>query len=154
MIYEKHIKKYFKIICKPILKCLKKEFIDTQRPTCCHPMYCWGQKTKRPADQYTTLHLQKIARGHPAVEATTVCKDGVDGWEREMSRTVGALWREVELELQGWRGIACCEQPTLPSEAMVKFQPMLPLRAMSGSMAMQLEGSVTTKGHADNPGLN
>jgi hypothetical protein len=42
----------------------------------------------------------------------------------------------------------------------MKFKPVLPLRAMSGPVAMQNQGSVsicvthiTTKGHADLPGL-
>lgn len=43
---------------------------------------------------------------------------------------------------------------------MLKYWPVLPLKAMSGSMVMQQQGSVsisvdhiTTKGHEDVPGL-
>lgn len=40
-------------------------------------------------------------------------------------------------------GIAYCECPALPPEAMVKCHPMLPLRAMSASVAMQQQGPVS-----------
>lgn len=51
--------------------------------------------------------------------------------------------RETELEAQGWRGVYCCEWPALPHEVRVEFQPMLPLRATSGSMAKQQQKSVS-----------
>lgn len=47
----------------------------------------------------------------------------------------------MELEMQRWRGIACCEEPALLFEAMVKSQSVLQLRAMFGSMVMQWQGS-------------
>lgn len=51
-------------------------------------------------------------------------------------------------------------RPALPPEALVKSQSMLLLRAMSGSVTMYPQGSVsvsvahiTTKDHAEVPGL-
>lgn len=47
----------------------------------------------------------------------------------------------MELETQGWRGIAC---PALPPGAMVRYQPELPMRAMPEFMSTQRQGSVLT----------
>lgn len=47
------------------------------------------------------------------------------------------------METGGWRGVACCEWPALPPGAMVRSPPALPLRAKSGSVAMQGQGSVS-----------
>lgn len=51
--------------------------------------------------------------------------------------------------------------PALPPDAMMKCQPMLPLRAVYGPVRMQKQGSVsmsvaqtTTKGHADGSGMD
>lgn len=66
--------------------------------------------------------------------------------------------REMELEAQRWRGVLCCEWPALPPEARVESQPMLPLRATSGSMAKQQQKSlsmslahITAEDYADVP---
>lgn len=50
----------------------------------------------------------------------------------------------MKLEMKGWRAVACCEYPTFPPEAMVKYQPELLLRDMSGPKAMQLQHLVLT----------
>jgi hypothetical protein len=43
----------------------------------------------------------------------------------------------------GQRGVACCKWPALSPGVMLMSQPELPLRAMSGSVAMQWQGSVS-----------
>jgi hypothetical protein len=65
----------------------------------------------------------------------------------------------MELETQGWRGIACSEWPALTPGAMVRSQPELPLRALSESVATQRLDFVwmtmahsTTREHRDAPG--
>lgn len=60
-----------------------------------------------------------------------MCKYGgqVRGKEKWNSLSI----MEIELETQGRRRIACCEEAALPTEAMVKS--MLLLWHMSGSMA-------------------
>lgn len=67
--------------------------------------------------------------------------------------------REMDLETQGWRGIACGKPALLP-EPVVKSQAGLPLRVMCGSLAMLQQGAVlmsmiyiTTRDHGDAPGL-
>jgi hypothetical protein len=73
--------------------------------------------------------------------ACCVCKCEVYRWERKRSRTVWALWREMEPGTQGWREVAWCEQPALLPKAMVKFQAMLLLKAMSvGSWSCNSRG--------------
>jgi hypothetical protein len=63
-----------------------------------------------------------------------------DGREREEE--------QLELYEERWnsreRGVACCECPALPLGALVKSQPELPLRAMSGYVAVQQQGSIST----------
>lgn len=67
--------------------------------------------------------------------------------------------RDVGLEVHGWRGIACSEQPTMLPEA-VKFQPMMSLKAISKSITKQCQGFVlmsvahiTTSDHGNVRGL-
>lgn len=43
----------------------------------------------------------------------------------------------MEVETQEWIGVASCERPSLKPEAMVMSQSELPLRAISGPVAMQ-----------------
>lgn len=77
------------------------------------------------------------AHGLPTAGATMMCKYAVDRWERKRSKSSQSSLKRGKPETQGWRAIACCEQPFLPPEAMVKAKPMVLLRAVSGSMAMQ-----------------
>lgn len=42
----------------------------------------------------------------------------------------------------------------MPSGTMVELWPVLPLGAVSGSVVLQQQGSVTTKGQVDVPGLS
>lgn len=58
-----------------------------------------------------------------------------DGREKVGTREHG---EEVGLETQGWRGAALCEWPVWPPGTMVKSQPELLLRVMSGCSAMLL----------------
>lgn len=66
----------------------------------------------------------------------------------------------MELATGGWKGTTCCEQSAPPPEAVMKSQSILPMRAMSGSLVMPLQGSVsisiahiTNTVHAGIPGL-
>jgi hypothetical protein len=59
---------------------------------------------------------------------------------RERKRNAWALWREIELDTQKWRGVACCEWPVLPLEAMVRSQVELLLSAVSHSCGYAATG--------------
>jgi hypothetical protein len=57
----------------------------------------------------------------------------------------------------GWRGVACCEWPDLSPGVVVKSHPKLLVRAMSESVAVQWQWSVsvahiTTREHRGLPG--
>ena len=59
-----------------------------------------------------------------------------------MSR-VSSLRKDLELTTGGWKAIACCEYPALPSETMVKSHLMLMIRSMSAPMTRYLQGLVS-----------
>lgn len=82
---------------------------------------------------------QKTPRGPSLVRATAVHKCVVERRERKRSR--GLKHHENR---QNWRQGGGEEQPALLSEAMVMSQPMVPPRAMSGSIALQQQGSVSS----------
>jgi hypothetical protein len=63
-----------------------------------------------------------------------------DGREKEVGQLI--IMKRDGIGDQGWRGRACCEWLGPPPGVMVTSQLELPLRAMSGSMAMQWQGSV------------
>jgi hypothetical protein len=69
-----------------------------------------------------------------------MCKYVVLRWGRKRSGVAWALWGEMELETQEWRGVA---SPALPPGAMVRSQHELPLRAMPEFMSTQ-QGWVLT----------
>lgn len=78
-----------------------------------------------------------------------------DGREIEVGQI--EYCEEMELETRGWRCIAYCEWAALPPVAMASSQSKLPLRATSGSITIQQQGSlsrahITTKEHGDIPG--
>lgn len=58
---------------------------------------------------FEDIHRPHLPHGPPTTRATTICKYGVERWERKKSRTVWAPWRKTELETWGWRGTAWCE---------------------------------------------
>lgn len=60
----------------------------------------------------------------------------VGGWERKRNGT-------VYYEERWNSGVACYEWPALPCGTIMKSQPELPLKAMSGSVAMQHQRSVS-----------
>jgi hypothetical protein len=92
------------------------------------------QRAATPHDIDPGRMLCRDPPGEPTVGATTVCKYVVIRWERKRSRAPWTLWREMELETRERGGGACCEWSAPPPGAMVRSQPKLPLRAMSGSM--------------------
>lgn len=128
---------------------------DRQRPAD-------GHATHRPTLQYMaqravdTCLPEDVTRGlttgsqlcgQPAVGATTMCN---------MWWTGG---RGRKMETRGERGAARCKWPVLPPGVMMRPQPELPLRAMSGSGATQKQKLVlmsvvhiTTREHRDIPG--
>lgn len=94
--------------------------------------------------------MVQVGRGHtkaclPAAGAITVCKCGEQTEEEKAGQFehCGRQW-DWRPEGERKRGRTYCEYPALLSEPMVKSQPLLPLRAMSGSMALEQQGSVST----------
>ena len=59
---------------------------------------------------------------------------GITMWKYVVDRKRS---REMELETQGWRGVAYSSRPASPPGAMVRPQPKLLLRVMSESVATQ-----------------
>lgn len=75
---------------------------------------------------------------HPARGATIMYKYVIDNQGKRMEQLKHS--EERELEMQGRRGINCCEWPASLSGAMVSSQPDLSLRATSGFLATILRG--------------
>jgi hypothetical protein len=67
-----------------------------------------------------------------AGEIYCIVRDVVSRWKRN-SRTVRALWRDVELETWGWGGIVSWKCPVLAPGNMAMSPPVLLLRSCLAS---------------------
>lgn len=105
---------------------------DTQKLTCYHT----AEDTQRPTSSHDTEQVggrhpkARPLHGLPAAGATAMYKYVVSRWERKRRTFEHYQERQKRSSLR----LAAC--PTTIVEAIVKSQPVMPLGAMSGSMAV------------------